>query len=429
MIIKKLCILTTILLSFLPAYLYSDTELNRYIPIIGLYYPDSIVKLLYSIKVHYDSQDNKEAKSLSDFIDMRIKGYLWIDGFIIKDKNGNKIIITEGDLTTEVNNVTLIIIADGKIYTVNKVPIAYIDLNSKIAILPFPPQLKKYAKGFVLDTNKHKIKTPLKIAGYSHKGIKPVWHVFNGSQVSGGPQDIDLPGEDSYLLHNITEDLMEGGKPVLIEDKNIPNEYRVIGMSFEQNKLDIPVAAAYPAKIISKVIDKYNQSIKIQGDPDLLEQELKQNIRLLQYAITVSTNEDEQFKILCYLISCNYAFNKGFNTILYKLNHSKIDDINKIIYNFIISPTTEIKSLIIDRLSTELNYKNPKNNFCFKKIKLEKDKILTANSEVESIFKISDRDFKIMWIFEQGTWKIGDFDFTPYDTIDKNKQRTKQINK
>lgn len=424
--IKKSGLIIVIFIFFFLSSVFghSSSDLQKYIPIVKPNYPNDIIRLLRSLMITYGEQNNNESKQLSKLLETKIKDYHWINGFIIEDDYGNKVILTNGNLIREVDKVTLVIFSDNKVYSVSDVPISYIDFNSLIAVIPFPPQMEKFAKGFKLGIKKTKINTPIIIAGYSHDGLKPVWNVYYGSQVSGGTHehDIDLPGEGLFLVHTILKDLKEDGKPVLTENVDNPSEYEVIGMSVSQEDLEMGIALAYPSKIIFDAINNYNRSFIIHNDPQLLEQELLKNINLFQNAVNSNIGGIKKFRILTHLISYNYSFNEGLNIFLSQLKKLKSDEKkNKMVLSFISAPTQEIKSLIIDRIYSELIYKNSRNIISFKKLNLNKDELLKPDSVVESIFKLTDRDFKITWIFEQGTWKIGDFDFTPVDEVSKYK--------
>ncbi len=407
--ILRVIILIVTIFQLAPLYTYCESDLKRYITMIALNYPDKVKRLLYSIKKTFDEQNNPNFKKVSIIIDNKIKDYVWINGFIVEDKNGNKFVISHGDFINEINRVSLIFTINKKIYEVKNVPVVYVDINTLISIIPLPKGIEKYTKSFSIDTKKYKSTTPIVLAGYLHDGIKPVWKVFNEVQISGGSYDMDLPGEGNLLVHSLKEKLSEDGIPVIIKN-NKQDMYSVIGMNPIKNYTIPDIATAYPSHMISEVIDKYKESVKIQNDPELLEKALRENINLFQYAVNSNINEDSRFRILTHLISYEYTFNDGFDMILSKLKTVKNDSEQKIIMYLSIIPTMEIKNLIINQIFEEIKYDNYNRVFSFDRLKLKEK--LSYKIKVDSIFKLTNREVIFSWIFEQGIWKIGDIKFT-----------------
>ena len=330
-------------------------------------------------------------------------------------------------MINEVKSVGVVVILGKKVIYLKNVPVVFVDRENLITIIKLPDRIRKYVKSFKLGVKGNKKDTPIIVAGYYSERLKPVWKVLKGFQISGSSFDIDLPGEGKYLIHSVLPNFIEEGEPVLIKNEKGSFKYSVIGVNIKQRDDGTNMAIAMPADEILKAIEKYKRSIKIQRSSELLEKELRKNIKLFQYVVNSDFNDDIKMRVLGYLISYNFAFEHGIKIMKsYSRYFLDRDDNIKLFYDYVMAPTLTLKNVIIDRFGIEIRYNNPSNLFNFNNLDLKDKMPLTLDKEIESYFNLSNRKLRINWIFEQGTWKISDFGFSPVKNIlEYNKIKTR----
>ena len=70
----------SIFILFLFTFYFSNaSELQKYIPILSLEYPDSLINSLMHVEESLKKDNNKELKSLEKIIQIRTEGYLWVN--------------------------------------------------------------------------------------------------------------------------------------------------------------------------------------------------------------------------------------------------------------------------------------------------------------------------------------------------------------
>lgn len=383
--------LLTLILSVLCIFGSSAQEnLREYVAIVRPTYTASTVKFLNDFSLTMQRYGYKEsAKLLKDYAK---EGFG--SGFLYVDKNsGRKFIITNRHVVAQANVATIEFSMPGRdVVTYKYCDVIYVDEKLDLALITLPSDFPKN-EGLTIKEQTPADASDIFSAGFPGLGSQPSWQIGNGIVSNNSVYNKNLAGSDKVgaIQHTAPIDGGSSGGPLLSRNTSAPTGYEVIGINTWKATGRENANFAISGKAIKTFLDQY-LSMKTDRNNDV---DLKAQANRFTQALTVGYEEVLPF------ISADYIANisvTGFRDIFVAVSDSVRNNVIQCFNDG--RPIDGVRVGLAEAMYNKYN----KQNLVVTSISEIEQTLNQPTSEV--IFMQNEKPMPIVWIFEQGNWRI-----------------------
>jgi S1-C subfamily serine protease/beta-xylosidase len=325
-------------------------------------------------------------------------------GWIYVDHDGENYIITNRHVVSQAEKVNVYFMnPDGSQVSYNDCPILYVDDQFDLAICQFPKKSRKYPKALEANTAVQKDLADVVAAGYPGFGKEPVWQIAKGN-VSNSQARWNK-NYDYLIQHTAPIDPGNSGGPLLMPDAKASLGYKVIGVNTWKAAGREATNFAIPVKDVLATLERAKDSQKLVLNMDEKRARLLRECKIL--ASEASSHFPDYTRVYRF-ISYAMVGENGFDALSTVIDN--VDNKKEWTAMFLDDPVEAMRMALFyliwfdlkDKLKDDITLE-------FKEINFADSEDLAAKNEIRTKFTIKDKAKEIVWVVEQGHWRVKSF--------------------
>lgn len=381
-ILFALCILST----------SAQTSLREYVAIVRPIYTPSTVKFLNNFSRTMEGYGYKEsAKLLKDYAKEGFgSGFLYVE-----PSNGKKFIITNRHVVSQANTVTVEFSISGQdIVSYKNCEIVFVDETLDLALIALPADYPK-SEGLQIKDETPADASDIYTAGFPGLGSEPTWQIGKGIVSNNSVYNKNLTGSKRVgaIQHTAPIDGGSSGGPLLMRNPDSSTGYEVIGINTWKAAGRESANFAISSKSIRAFINDYLKIKEVRDNQTYLQSQANK----FTQAITKGHEEILPF------ISADYVSNlsvTGFQDLYASISDSTRTTVMQCFVDG--RPIDGVRVALAEAIYTRYNK--------------DKDKLILSSvgtidrtkdqPTAEVLFLRNERATPLVWIFEQGDWRV-----------------------
>lgn len=385
---KKL--LSSILLLFCTFSLFAQKNLREYVAIVRPTYTASTVKFLNDFSRTMERYGYKEsAKLLKDYAKEGFgSGFLFID-----NSSGRKFIVTNRHVVAQANVATIefsVPEQNSRIY--KYCDVVYVDEELDLALISLPSDFPQ-SEGMQLKEDTPADASDIFSAGFPGLGSEPSWQISKGIISNNSVYNKDLSGTAivGAIQHTAPIDGGSSGGPLLIQNTSLPVGYEVIGINTWKAVGRESANFAISSKSVKIFLEEYLNMKTVGNDKEALKKQ----------AVTFTEAVSSGYENILPFISSDYIANisvTGFQDLYVAISDSVRTKVKQCFTEG--RPIDGVRVAIAEAIYNKYN----KQNLAISSVGEVSQVLNQPTSEV--IFLQNQKSMPVVWIFEQGHWKI-----------------------
>lgn len=367
-----------------------QANLREYVAIVRPTYTASTIKFLNDFSRTMERYGYKEsAKLLKDYAKEGFgSGFLFID-----TNSGRKFIVTNRHVVAQANVATIEFSIPGEeALTYKYCDVVYVDEELDLALITLPSDFPKN-EGMQIKVETPADASDIYSAGFPGLGSEPSWQISKGIISNNSVYNKDLSGTAKVgaIQHTAPIDGGSSGGPLLIQTTSNPTGYEVIGINTWKAAGRESANFAISSKSVKAFLDAYLSKKAVGDDREALK---KQASKFTQ-AINKSYQDILPFVSSDYIANISVT---GFQDLYASISDSVR---TKVMQSFTDGrPIDGVRIAIAEAIYNKYN----KQTLSLSSVGEVAQVLNQPSSEV--IFLQNEKPMPMVWIFEQGHWRI-----------------------
>jgi len=212
----------------------NTNDIRDYICIVNRYVHPNMERYLNTTINNLIAKGDEDSDNYAATLEAEKRGGFG-SGFVYVDSSGNNFIITNYHVIVGAYRLSVTFESEsGEKTVIKNLSILSVDEQEDLAILAFPSGQKPFRRGVPISNTQLRSGSRVAAAGYPGISHVPTWNLYFGNV--GNPR-VTPPGQSSpFIQHDAAINPGNSGGPLLIEDRQSPMGYGVVGVNTMQIK-------------------------------------------------------------------------------------------------------------------------------------------------------------------------------------------------